>query len=92
MNKVLLLGCTGEVGSRLCLKLLDEGFIVLSMLTKYLITLQLHLITLRLNVIAHTPVKSISIIEEANALKEKKLNDKLKMTKVREAKNKRENL
>jgi len=28
MNKVLLLGCTGEVGSRLCLKLLDEGFIV----------------------------------------------------------------
>jgi nucleoside-diphosphate-sugar epimerase len=28
MNKVLLLGCTGEVGSRLCLKLLDKGFIV----------------------------------------------------------------
>ena len=28
MNKVLLLGCTGEVGSRLCLKLLDEGLTV----------------------------------------------------------------
>lgn len=28
MNKILLLGCTGEVGSRLCLKLLEDGFIV----------------------------------------------------------------
>jgi UDP-glucuronate decarboxylase len=28
MIKILLLGCTGEVGSRLCLKLLEEGFIV----------------------------------------------------------------
>lgn len=28
MNRILLLGCTGEVGSRLCLKLLEDGFIV----------------------------------------------------------------